>query len=91
MKRITALLATLAASCSGHVYAETAYKQVTCVTIAQAHALLRKHSAKPVLTFTTENGHALIVEAGDDMIVLEFLPADNMACLILDGKKLKGA
>lgn len=91
MKRTAALLATLAASCSGPVYAETAYKEVTCVTIAQAHALLRKHNAKPVLTFTTESGHALIVEANEDIIVLEFLPVDNMACLILDGKKLKGA
>ena len=91
MKRIAALFATFAASCSGPVYAETAYKQVTCVTIAQAQALLRKHNAKPVLTFTTENGHALIVEANEDIIVLEFLPADNIACLILDGKRLKGA
>jgi hypothetical protein len=91
MKRLAALLATLTASCGGTVYAETAYKEVTCVSIAQAQSIVSSFNAKPVFTFATSGGFVLIAEANEDVIVLEFRPADNMACLVLDGKKFKGA
>lgn len=93
MKHYATTLVLLAASCTyAPAFAEKTYKEVTCVTITQAQTLLNKFKAKHIFSFQSDNGYVLIVESGvDDVVVFEFLPSDNMACLILDGKKHKGA
>ena len=93
MKHYITALATLAASCTyAPAFAEQAYKEVTCVTIAQAAQILKQHQAERIISFETELGFALVAETpADDVLVLEFIPEQNLACLILDGKKHKGA
>lgn len=93
MRHYITALATLAASCTyAPAFAEQAYKEVTCVATQQAQSLLKKFNARQVYSFKTELGFALVVETpADDVLVLEFIPKQNLACLILDGKKHKGA
>ena len=92
MKQYIAALTTLAASCTyAPAFAEQAYKEVTCVTIAQAAQILKQHQAERIISFETELGFALVAETPKGgIVIMEFMPKEDVACLVLDGKKHKG-
>ncbi len=93
MKHYIAALTTLVASCTyAPAFAEQAYKEVACMTIAQAAQILKQHQAERIISFETALGFALVAETPKgEIVIMEFMPKDDLACLIVDGKKHKGA
>jgi hypothetical protein len=92
MKHYIAAFSALAASCTyAPAWAEKVYKEVTCGTIAQAAQILRQQQAERIISFETGLGFALVAETPKgEIVIMEFVPKDDLACLIIDGKKLKG-
>jgi len=93
MKQYITAFSALVASCTyAPAWAEKVYKEVTCVTIAQAAQILKQQQAERIVSFETELGFALVAETPKgEVVIMEFMPKDDLACLIVDGKKLKGA